>query len=146
MNTFLCVCAVFFFNQNPVCPGRFEPSFRFFEIISYLVNSPVAAGHIILRKTVCRSRLLFIIVSTRSQKKEPPRSRPDEISALTQNSFPIEGWRICWILFVIAERLKKVRSFIGSIQLKNCSRLFADITGIGVEFPQKTDFMNTSER
>ena len=40
---------------------------------------------------------------------------------------------------MIAERLKKVRSFIGLIQSKNCNRLFADIAGVGAEFLQETD-------
>ena len=44
---------------------------------------------------------------------------------------------------MIAERLKKVRSFIGLFQSKDCNRLIADIVGVGVEFPQETDLMET---
>ena len=44
---------------------------------------------------------------------------------------------------MIAERLKKVRSFIWLIQSKNCNRLFADIVSADVEFPQETDLMET---
>ena len=44
---------------------------------------------------------------------------------------------------MIAERLKKVRSFIWLIQSENCNILFADIDGVGVEFSQETDPMET---
>ena len=44
-----------------------------------------------------------------------------------------------WILPVIAERLKNVRSFIWLIQSKACNTLFVDITRLGVNDPQETD-------